>query len=148
MFWLSNSYKKLRDEGVECSEEKAATICGLLKERVTFPHEFWTAGQYFFFAPTEYDDKVIRKKWSDEAATVFADYRDALKNVDTLTPELALETLNGVLEKLGIGMGKVMQVLRVVMTGQAGGPDLMGIIAVLGKDEVIRRIDRALEKLQ
>lgn len=140
--------KKLRDEGVDCSEEKAATICGLLKERVTFPHEFWTAGQYFFFAPNEYDDKVIRKKWSDEAATVFADYRDALKNVDTLTPELALETLNGVLEKLGIGMGKVMQVLRVVMTGQAGGPDLMGIIAVLGKDEVIRRIDRALEKLQ
>jgi glutamyl-tRNA synthetase len=122
--------KKLRDEGVDCSEEKAATICGLLKERVTFPHEFWTAGQYFFFAPNEYDDKVIRKKWSDEAATVFADYRDALKNVDTLTPELALETLNGVLEKLGIGMGKVMQVLRVVMTGQAGGPDghLMGII--------------------
>jgi glutamyl-tRNA synthetase len=140
--------KKLRDEGVDCSEEKAATICGLLKERVTFPHEFWTAGQYFFFAPNEYDDKVIRKKWSDEAATVFADYRDALKNVDTLTPELALETLNGVLEKLGIGMGKVMQVLRVVMTGQAGGPDLMGIIAVLGKDEVISRIDRALEKLQ
>jgi glutamyl-tRNA synthetase len=140
--------QKLHEEGVECSKEIAATICGLLKERITFPDEFWTAGQYFFFAPTEYDDKVIRKKWSDEAATVFADYRDALKNVDTLTPELALETLNGVLEKLGIGMGKVMQVLRVVMTGQAGGPDLMGIIAVLGKDEVIRRIDRALEKLQ
>jgi glutamyl-tRNA synthetase len=90
--------KKLRDEGVDCSEEKAATICGLLKERVTFPYEFWTAGQYFFFAPNEYDDKVISKKWSDEAAMVFAGYRDALKNVDTLTPECALETLKGVLE--------------------------------------------------
>lgn len=144
----SEFLKKLHEEGVDCSEEKAATICGLLKERVTFPHEFWTAGQYFFFTPTEYDEKVISKKWSDETATVFAGYRDALKNVDTLTPEFALETLKGVLEKLGVGMGKVMQVLRVVMTGQAGGPDLMGIIAVLGKDEVISRIDYALEKLK
>lgn len=140
--------KKLHEEGVDCSEEKAATICGLLKERVTFPDEFWTAGQYFFFMPTEYNEKVISKSWSDETATVFAGYSDALKNVDTLTPELALETLKGVLERSGVGIGKVMQVLRVVMTGQAGGPDLMGIIAVLGKDEVISRIDHALEKLK
>lgn len=140
--------KKLHEEGVDCSEEKAATICGLLKERVTFPFEFWTAGQFFFFAPTEYDEKGISKKWSDETATVFAGYRDALKNIDALTPELALEALKGVLEKSGVGMGKVMQVLRVVMTGLAGGPDLMGIIAVLGKDEVISRIDHALEKLK
>ncbi len=139
--------KVLRENEIDCSEEKAASICGLLKERVTFPGEFWTAGQYFFFPPAEYDEKVIRKKWSEDARVVLAGYVEALQNVDTLSQESALNVLNDVLEKEGVGMGKVMQVLRVVLTGVAGGPDLMGIIAVLGKDEVISRINTALERI-
>jgi len=137
--------KKLNKESVSCSDDKAANICGLLKERVTFSQEFWSAGQYFFFAPEQYDEKVIRKRWNEEARIVLTGYSEALKDVDTLTQEIALDTLKNVLEKNGVGMGKVMQVLRVVLTGTAGGPDLMGIIAVLGKEEVMSRINVALD---
>ena len=134
----------LKEKDVACSEEKAIAICGLMKERITFPQEFWTNGQYFFYAPEEYDQKVIRKKWNDEAKLILADYKEALKSVDTLTKESALGTLNTILEKQGVGLGKVMQALRVVITGAAGGPDLMGIMEVLGKDESINRIEQAL----
>jgi glutamyl-tRNA synthetase len=140
--------QKLKSEGIESSKEIAAAICGLLKERVIFPAQFWTDGQYFFFPPADYDEKVINKKWSEEARMILGAYSKALRHSDILTSESALETLNSVLEKHGIGSGKVMQVLRVVLTGVGGGPDLMGIIAVLGRDEVISRIDRALEKIQ
>jgi glutamyl-tRNA synthetase len=138
--------QRLQSEGVDCSMQKAAAICGLLKERVTFAYEFWEAGKYFFFAPTNYDEKVIGKRWSDDVAAVLAEFRDTLKDVSTLNADLASETLKMVLEKNNIGAGKVMQLLRVVLTGVAGGPDLMGIIAVLDKDEVVKRIDTALQK--
>jgi glutamyl-tRNA synthetase len=140
--------QKLQSEGIECSKDTAAAICGLLKERVTFLKQFWSEGQYFFFPPTAYDDKIISKKWNEEVRMILHAYGKALKGPDILTPESALEILNGVLEEYGAGPGKVMQALRVVLTGIGGGPDLMGIIAVLGKDEVVSRIERAIQKIQ
>lgn len=137
----------LEQKDIACSKEKATAICGLLKERITFPQEFWTAGQYFFFQPETYDAKVIKKKWNDEAKLLLGDYKEALKASDTITQESALSILNAVLEKHGVGLGKVMPALRVSITGLAGGPDLMGIIAVLGKDESIARIDNALNNI-
>ncbi len=139
--------KLLKSQGVECSTVKAAAVCGLLKERVTFPQEFWSSGQYFFYSPQEYDQKVIRKKWNDEAKKILFDYKDALKKIDTLTKESALETLNEVLAKHSTGLGRVMPALRVSVTGLAGGPDLMGILEVLGSDEVVERIERALNTI-
>jgi glutamyl-tRNA synthetase len=137
----------LENKNIVCSKEKAIAICGLLKERITFPQEFWTSGQYFFYQPQEYDAKVIKKKWNDEAKLMLEDYKEALDSKDTLTKESALNILNEVLEKHGAGMGKVMPALRVSITGVAGGPDLMGIMAVLGKAEVIDRIENALHKI-
>jgi glutamyl-tRNA synthetase len=134
----------LAKEKIDCSSEKAAAICGLLKERVTFPEEFWTTGRYFFFQPEEYDEKVIQKKWNQEVRNILEDYGIALQSCHKLTHESALNVLNTVLEKHGAGIGKVMQALRVVITGLAGGPDLMDIISLLGKDEVIKRINYAL----
>jgi len=137
----------LEGKNIDCSNEKAEAICGLLKERVTFPQEFWTSGQYFFYPPKEYDQKVIKKKWNDEAKTILTDYKESLKSCDTLTQDLALSILKVVLEKHGVGLGRVMPALRVSITGIAGGPDLMGIITVLGADEVINRIDNALNTI-
>ena len=120
----------------------------MLKERVTFPQEFWTSGNYFFFPPAEYDAKTIKKKWNDEAKLILGEYAKALKTMESLTSESAINTLNAVLEKQGVGLGKVMPALRVSLTGIAGGPDLMGIISVLGKEEVINRIEKALNTIQ
>ena len=138
----------LEENGINCSIEKASAICGLLKERVTFPAEFWTNGQYFFYAPTEYDQNVIKKKWNDEVKILLGDYMNALATVGTFNQKVALEVLNKILEKHESGPGKVMQALRMSITGQAGGPELMGIIEVLGRDEVIDRIEKALNTIE
>jgi glutamyl-tRNA synthetase len=137
----------LKEEGQSCSEEKAEAICGLLKERVTFPKEFWTTGQYFFFAPTTYDAKTIKKKWNDEAKMLLGEFADLLKQVESVSTASALDLLKQVLDRHEAGLGKVMPALRVSLTGIAGGPDLMGIIEVLGRDEVISRIERALKNI-
>ena len=137
----------LKEKGLECTSRKAAAICGLLKERVTFPQEFWSSGQYFFYQPKEYDQKTVQKKWNDEAKMLLSDYKEALKSSGTLTQGSALSILNDVLLRHDAGMGKVMPALRVALTGISGGPDLMGIIEVLGKDEVVSRIENALKNI-
>lgn len=142
---LTGTYLKLLQiENIECTPEKAGEICSLMKERVTFIKEIWTNAPYFFIAPEEYDAKVIKKKWNDEAVEVLKNYKNVLSDVDKLTKDVALSKLEGVLEELNIPLGKIMQALRLALTGVGGGPDLMGIISVLGKNEVISRIEKAL----
>ncbi len=138
----------LKEKNIDCSRENASSICGLLKERVTFPWEFWSNGQYFFFGPEEYDRKVIKKKWNDEVKLILGEYKNALDDVDHLSHESALQILNIVLEKNGIGLGRVMQALRVVITGLGGGPDLMKIMELIGREEVVNRIEKALSTIQ
>ncbi len=160
--WFNQQYLKLIDDdtlakgliallsekSIHCPLDKAATICRLMKERVTFPTEIWSTGSYFFNAPVSYDEKVIEKKWNSEAKEILRQYSDALQKVGEFNPSVALNILNDVLTRNNSVIGKVMQVLRVVITGVAGGPDLMETMYVIGKEEVIDRINTALKSIK
>lgn len=135
-------------EGITCSHEKAAKICGLLKERVTFTNDFATQAKFFFEAPTEYDPQVTGKKWNDDAIRVLTAYSQALAAIKELTAEKAKTTLEGVSASLGIGTGKILQALRVSVTGAGSGPDLMLAMEILGSEEVATRINRALSTIK
>jgi glutamyl-tRNA synthetase len=58
---------------------------------------------------------------------------------------MAKEKLEEVTKTLSVGTGKIMQPMRVALTGLGGGPDLMMIMEIIGKDETIRRIEYALQ---
>jgi glutamyl-tRNA synthetase len=138
----------IRKEGVECSEEKAVKIAAVMKERVTFPKDFWEQGKFFFFAPTVFDEGVASKKWNDEAVKVLSAYRDEIKKISTIDAVAAKSTLEQVTVALGIGTGKILQALRLALTGAGGGPDLMMIMEIIGSSEVVIRIDHALKTLK
>lgn len=137
----------LKTEGIACSEEKAVKIVVAMKERVTFPKDFWDQGRFFFIAPTSFDQGVAAKKWNDEAVKVLSAYRDEVKKTDSFNAVTAKLTLEQVTAALGIGTGKILQALRLAITGAGTGPDLMVIMEVIGKNEVISRIDYALKTL-
>lgn len=138
---------ELDERGVSCDDGKANVIANLLRERVTFPADFWKQGQSFFVAPATYDEKTVRKKWTTEAVTILTDYAKALGNITDLTAETAKSTLEDILEQHGVGLGRVMPAVRLSITGVGGGPDLMSIIEVLGSEEVIVRINNAINQL-
>ncbi|MDX5442680.1 MAG: glutamate--tRNA ligase [Hymenobacteraceae bacterium] len=138
----------LHEHGMDCPLEKAEKIVGLMKERVTFPQDFWREAAYFFVAPTEYNEKVASKKWNAQVASVFEEYKNELATLEPFTAVTVKETLMNLLEKHGMKIGQVMQALRLAVTGLEAGPDLMEIIEVIGRDETTRRIENALEKLQ
>ena len=134
-------------QGIDCTTTKAASIVSVMKERVTFSQEILEKGSYFFHHPTEYDEKIVAKKWTAEAVEVFKAYADRLSTKNTITSEEARSLLADILTEKGVGMGKVMQALRVALTGGAGGPDLMDIVEIIGPDTTAARINIAIGQL-
>jgi len=137
----------LAEHNISCSEEKAVKIAGIMKERITFPQDFWREASYFFVAPDTYDEKVAAKKWNANAVTVFEDFRNQLASIPDFTADNIKAQLLQVLEQRNMKIGQVMQALRLALTGLEAGPDLMAIIEIIGPDEAAQRINTAIEKL-
>ncbi|MDQ3534494.1 MAG: glutamate--tRNA ligase, partial [Bacteroidota bacterium] len=138
----------LDNVGISCSPEKAAAICRIMKERVSFIQDFLKDGKCFFVAPAEYDTQVAKNKWTPEAVMILGELEDSLNEVEDINEEIASIRLNQVLNKNNVKIGKVMQALRLSITGAAAGPDLMSIMAIIGKDETMHRIKKAILTLE
>ena len=138
----------LAEHGVTCSKEKASKIAEVMRDRVTFPQDFWEQGRFFFSAPEAYDQAVAAKRWNADAVKVLAAFRGALQGIDEITADQAKATLEEVTTALEISPGKILQAVRLAITGAGGGPDLMMIMEIIGKNEVIQRIERAFKTLE
>ena len=140
--------KELAKHQISCSEEKAQQIAHLMKERVTFPQEFWTEAPYFFRAPEQYNEKIAEKKWNNAAVVVFEEFKNQLPEIREFTADNIKALLLDILEQHSMKIGQVMQALRLAITGLDAGPDLMVIIQIIGPDETAHRIATATEKLR
>ncbi len=133
----------LKEKGFEKDEAFMIAFCILVKEKVQFVHEFWDHGKYIFIAPTSYDEKVMTKKWNENSKALFTRVLDTFKGIN----EWNSQNVHDAFENLVKEAGKIdMQVLRVLITGVAGGPQLFDMMALMGKDEVIDRLNTALSK--
>jgi glutamyl-tRNA synthetase len=138
----------LKFEGIECPADKAQKIAVVMRDRVTFPKDFWEQGKFFFFAPTVFDEAVANKKWNDEAVKVLSAYKDEVARTSSFDATSAKSILESVTAGLGIGTGKILQAVRLSITGAGGGPDLMMIMEIIGKEEVVKRIEYSLKTLK
>lgn len=141
---LSQVFKPiLKEKGYEKDDAFMIDFCKLVKEKVQFVHEFWDHGKYIFEAPTSYDQKIMTKKWNDTSGTLFNSVLITFNSVDTWTSQ----NIHDAFEDLLKTTGKIdMQLLRVLITGVAGGPQLFDMLALIGKNEVIKRLELALQK--
>jgi glutamyl-tRNA synthetase len=130
------------------SIDQATQIVQLLKERVTFPEEIVREAGFLFQAPDTYDEAVVRSKWTPEVTAVLTAYAAELPSVEVLTAQEAKAVLHSVVERQGVKLGKVMQPLRVALTGTGAGPDLMISMEIMGRDEVVSRLQTALHRLK
>jgi glutamyl-tRNA synthetase len=139
--------KSLDLEGLACTEQKALKVVSIIKERATFPSDFWKEGKFLFLTPAEYDEKVAEKRWTPEVVEVLNAFKEKMANLKGLTAEQAKATLQEVLDAQGVAIGKVMQGIRLALTGMGAGPDLMEVMEILGPKELVLRIDQAIQKL-
>ena len=135
--------------GFDCSLEKAEKIVALLKGRVNFAHEIFTEAGTIFNAPATYDESIVAAKWNDDAMRAVAAFRDALLTFESeFIAENIKHTLGDAMQQAGIKQGKIMQAMRLALTGSGAGPDLMLTMEIIGKDETIGRLEAALSTLK
>lgn len=135
------------ESAIEDRIERLSSICGAMKERITFIADVLTDGAFFFTAPGMYDEKTAKKKWTQEAAEKLKTFANRLVTFESISAEQAKEELIAVLNEDETPLGRIMPALRLSLTGASGGPDLMEIISILGPKETSERINRAIMKL-
>lgn len=133
------------EKGWECIDEKAEKIAGLLQERIDVLPNLIEKGAFFFEAPSSYVEKVVRKRWNQKAEETLATFKESLSSSEELEASDFQELFENALAKNEVGAGQVMQLLRVAVSGEAGGPDLMTILEILGPQEASVRIANATE---
>ncbi len=140
--------EQLSRQGVSISSDKATKIAVLLRDRITFPADLSAQANYFFQAPTRYDEQVVSKKWNAATEGYMRKLKELFANGSPSHADHFKATVEEAATAVGVKSGQMMQMLRVVITGVSGGPDLMSTMEILGVEDVIQRIERALNTLQ
>ncbi len=145
---LAESFKKELDgKGVVADSDLIVKVVGLVKERINFVSDLWEQSSFFFVAPTEYDPKVVKKRWKGDVPAFMTELVSVLENVDKWVADDIKAVISTQIEAKELGFGLVMNAFRLALVGGGFGPDLMLIAELLGKEEVILRINKAVESL-
>ena len=151
--WFNQQYmqkaenKNLARAFISATPEIAAMDLGYvelviahIKERATFPSEFWGLSHYFFKAPENYAEAALKKAWKEHSKELMQQLISVLKTDDDSTVEALQATVKGWITENEIGFGKVMMPLRVALVGALEGVDVFDIMYLIGKTEAIKRI--------
>ncbi len=137
----------LKQHGVTAEKALVAKVIGLTKDRVNFVPELWEQTNYFFVAPTEYDEKSLAKRWKEDSPRHMQELLELLEPQQDWSAEALDSLVMGWIAQKEYGVGLVMNAFRICLVGAARGPHIWAITDVLGKDETLRRVRTALTKI-
>lgn len=138
----------VKEHGVEESLERITKVVSMMKSRVNFVKELWPLCSFFFEAPTEYDEKTIRKRWKENSAQVMTELADVLEGIDDFSIEGQEPIVEKWIEEKEYKLGDVMNAFRLTLVGEGKGPGMFDISAFLGKVETLKRLRKAVEVLK
>lgn len=130
------------------SDEYLIQIIEAMKERVSFIKEFIDSCVYFYQAPAEYEQKAVEKNWRPETSNHLIKLKEEFSKLSNPTKEDYEQALAKVSEELNVGKGKLIHPLRLALSGQSTGPGMFDLLFILGKNEVINRIETAIKILK
>ena len=123
------------------------SILSVVRDRVQLIPQLWDETYFFFLAPEEYDEKTVKKRWKAESSLQMREIIDLLNAQPAFESEALGEALNSFIQTKEYSMGGVMNALRLALVGAPKGPHINEIIYLLGREESIRRIERAIAQL-
>ena len=159
--WFNHQYLQLRSDeelaeqfmpyleakGLSDDKVKVAKVIGLTKDRVNFVSELWEQVNFFFVAPEEYDEKSLKKRWKEDSPKHMTEMLALLEAQEDWSAEGLDNLIMPWIAEKEYGVGIVMNAFRICLVGAARGPHIWNITDVLGKEETLRRVRAALEKL-
>lgn len=132
---------------LEFNRSKVERICRLMKERYNFVEDLYEDCRFFFVAPTEYNEKDCKKYWKDDAPVLMKELLELLKSINDYSFQNTEKVISAWITEKQLGFGKVMNPFRVAIVGAAKGPHMFDVIEIIGKEETIRRMEKAIATL-
>ncbi|GHT03227.1 glutamate--tRNA ligase [Bacteroidia bacterium] len=128
--------------------DKIVKIVGLVKDRVTYVKDLWEQIAFFFIAPTAYDEKTVQKRWKPDSAEQLTELTDVLRSLDDFSAHHTEEFVMNWIASKEYHLGNIMNAFRLALVGESKGPHLFDITEIIGQDETIVRLERAIAKLK
>lgn len=124
------------------------SIASLMKERATFVEDMLTEGVYLLERPTVYDEVTVSKKWKEGTSELLNAFKSKLQSLENFNSATIEECFKNFLEEKQLGVGAVLPLFRLVLTGTGMGPSMFDITAFLGKEESIIRIESGIHAIE
>lgn len=134
----------LKEHQIKTDQNTLILFCQLMKERVNLLEDFWTNGYYFFKPVQNYDEKMVRKKWSTDLIPVFQNYFQTLGKLNEFTAGKIQTATEEFMETHSLSPGQVLPILRLGLAGTMKGPAVFEMMELLGKEKVLERMETAL----
>ena len=139
--------KQLGQMNLTATPEYIAAVCNLVKEKITFISELWASSHYFFQLPQQYDEAVVAKRWNEKSVTVAQQLIEAFGAISEFSAANIEAAYNEILAKNEVANKDFLQLFRVMLSGAASGPPVFEMAALFGKENTIKRLQSALNKL-
>ncbi len=134
----------LKNRNIDVDHDFVKQIVFLVKERAEFVKDLWDQSFFFFQTPSSYDPQVVKKRWKAQTPQMMTDLLVIIAGIEDFKADIIKAEIVKFVEAGTHGMGAVMNALRLVLVGGGFGPDLMQIAELLGRGEVIDRINAGI----
>ena len=157
LLWLNSHYMKtlpvdrivedLKDLGLDISNHpKKELLIDSHRERAKTVVELKEQINSIINEPSEYNDKAVKKFLKGEWREILTKFLETLKQEDLETPQDFEEMTVKFMEENDVKLGKLAQPIRIAVTGNSVSPSVYDTMAIIGKNELVKRIERLLEK--
>jgi len=120
----------------------------MVKGRACFVRDIWDQAKFFFVAPEEYAAKDIKKRWSVDTPRQMGELVAVLESLDDFSSQAAEPVVMDWIAEKGYHLGNVMNAFRLAVVGECKGPHMFDITELIGREETVKRIRRAVERVQ
>lgn len=138
----------LVEKGINTDLATLAAVVGMTKVRCNFISDFWNQIKFFFEAPTEYDAKTVQKRWKATSAADMQALAAVLEGIDDFSAANSEQVVMAWITENGLHMGNIMNAFRLCIVGEGKGPHMFDITSIIGKEETLRRLEKAIEELK
>ncbi len=140
--------KELKEKGITVNDAYVIKIVKLIKERAHFVSDFWEQSWFFFQSPKEYDPKVVKKRWKEHTPELLTELKKRFEALDDFNQDSMNKEVQILMEEKEIGMGQIMNPLRLTLVGAGIGPGVFEIAELIGKEETLKRIQTGVDRIK
>lgn len=123
------------------------SVVALVKSRVNFVRELWDQSRFFFVAPDSYAEKDVKKRWKEDTPRIMNELMEVLCGIEDFSSKPAEDIVIGWITEKQYHMGNVMNAFRLAVVGECKGPHMFDITELLGKEETLARIEKAVKTI-